>query len=353
MKKKTVFFGPFVGEFGWELFFWHGWVRRLCRTRYKDYRKIACSFPGRHPFYPEVDEFRPLPEEFLKLPISPRNYIADCWIGGKPEASISNSLSDVWPRLGKVIEDFRKKLPEDTEFIHPWTYRYDKEDKRYYGVDGNYNPYAPPRSKQILEKLKATKEGKEKLRKMVSPGEKLIAIFPRRKLFRRPDKNWSKENYETLIKLIQKELPEYKVAVLGDPSEAFFGEGVPENCIDLINIDPNLRMDIQLAALKHSELSLGGQSGGLCFAMASGSQVLIWGLPNAIRGFSQENYMKSPFVFLPYSHPSADLVFKYVKWILGPGKMPLNNIFRVSKINFYRFFNPHYLHIIKSRLIKT
>ena len=24
-----IFAGPFVGEFGWELMFWHGWLRKI------------------------------------------------------------------------------------------------------------------------------------------------------------------------------------------------------------------------------------------------------------------------------------------------------------------------------------
>ncbi|MDP2947199.1 MAG: hypothetical protein Q8N88_03720 [Nanoarchaeota archaeon] len=361
MKKKTVFFGPFVGEFGWELFCWHGWVKRLCKTRYKDYRKIACSFPGRYPFYPEVDEFWPLPEEFLKISISPRNYMTDYWIDNYPKSNVEVGFPNVWPILSKIIEGFKKKLPADTEFIHPWVFRYDKEDKRYYGVEikeplhsikNNFITYSIPPAKQILERLEPTPKGLKMLEKIVSPADKFIVIFPRRKLFRRPDKNWPKENYEVLIKLIQEELPEYKIAIAGEPGGAFFAEGVPENCIDLINVDPNRRMDIQLAALKQAELSLGGESGGICFALASGSKVLSWGNPGSRRAFSKENYMRTPLVFLPYSNPSADLVFKYIKWLLNSDVMPLDNVFRILKIIFYKIFNPRYPHLIKLRLMQ-
>ena len=113
-KEKTVFFGPFVGEFGWELSCWHGWVKRLCRTRYKKYYKIACSFPGHYPFYLDVDEFQALPSDFLKIPISSRNYITDCWIGNYPKPDVEAKLPNVWPLLEKVIERLKKKLPKDT-----------------------------------------------------------------------------------------------------------------------------------------------------------------------------------------------------------------------------------------------
>jgi hypothetical protein len=350
---KTVFFGPFVGEFGWELLFWHGWVRRLCRTRYKDYYRIACSFPGRYPFYPEVDEFWPLPKEFLQIPISPRNYMTDYWIAGQPKADAGEALPDVWPRLLSVIEDFKKKLPEDTEFIHPWVFRYDREDRRYYGVDKDFNTYAPPYSKQVLEKLEPTQIGVEEFKKILKKDEKLIALFPRKKIFRRPDKNWQKEKYEILIKLIQKELPCYKVAILGEPDGAFFFDGVPEGCIDLINVNPNQRMDIQLAALKQSELAIGSQSGAITFALNAGCKALSWGLPKGERAFTKENYISSPLFFLPHPNPSVRLVFKYIKWLVGASPMPGDNIIRIAKIVFYRCFNPRYFYLVRSKIMLT
>ncbi|MEK9135219.1 MAG: hypothetical protein AAB451_02870 [Patescibacteria group bacterium] len=348
--KKTVFFGPFVGEFGWELLFWHGWVKRLCRTRYKDCYKIACSFPGRYPFYPEVDAFWPLPDEFLKFPISSRNYITDYWNKGKPEATVPANLPDVWPRLKRVIADFQKKLPKDTEFIHPWTYRYDKEDKRHYGVDKKYTPYAPPYSKQILVKIQPTQKGRETLKKIVSPEEKLIVIFPRKRNFRRPDKNWKKESYQLLINRIQKKLPGYKIAILGEPGGAFFEEGVPKNCLDLINVNPYQRMDIHLAAVSQAKLAVGGQSGGVSFAMAGGAKTITWGNAVFERVIAKENYLNSPLIFLPLSDPSIDLIFKYINWFIGINSMPLDNLLRISKIIFYRIFNPRYPHLFRLRL---
>jgi hypothetical protein len=83
---KTVFFGPFVGEFGWELLAWQGWVRKVCRNEYKDYHKIVCSFPGHYPLYPDTDEYIPLPQWLVDTKLPARAYITDCWIGDLPHA---------------------------------------------------------------------------------------------------------------------------------------------------------------------------------------------------------------------------------------------------------------------------
>jgi hypothetical protein len=327
--RKTVFLGPFIGEFGWELLFWHGWVKRLCRTRYKDYHKIACSFPGRYPLYPDVDEFWPLPEKFLKNPISSRGYIADNWTKGypKPDKKPFN-LPELSPLVNEVIRDFKKKLSRDAEFTIPWALRYDKDDKRYYGCyipenpksDKDFVAYGIPFSNQSLEGLQPTPKGIKLLRKMVGPKEKMVAIFPRCRVFRRPDKNWTKQNYETLISSVL-ELSRYKIAIFGEPGGAFFADGVPDGCIDLIRVDPNHRLDVQIAALKQSVMAVGSQSGGTHFSLAAGCPTLTWGETIAYRGFEKANYTHTKLIFYPSANPSVNVISEYVKWMLGRGEL--------------------------------
>lgn len=360
-KNKTVFFGPFVGEFGWELLFWHGWVKRKCRTRYKDYRKIVCSFPGRYPFYSDADEFMPLPSDFLKNPISSRSYITDCWINGYPKPSIKTDLPDIFPLISQFIDKIKKGLPENTEYIFPWAYRYDEDDKKYYGIkikespssDSDFELHGIPYHKQILEQLKPTAAGVEAFKKINQAEGKIIAIFPRNRRLRRPDKDWPKEKYQELIIRIQNEFPDLRIAILGEPEGSFFSEKVPEGCIDLININQNLRMDIHLAALKQTIMALGSQSGAISFSLASGAKTISWGPPEGERVFNGENFTGSPFVFLPYSNPSVETVFRYMKWFLGSSQMPIDNLARIINILFYRIFNPRYPFLIKSRISGT
>ena len=101
---RTVFFGPFIGEFGWELLYWQGWVKKVCREKYKDYKKIVCSFDGRQVFYPDVDEFWSLP----KMDISSKNYITDFWEQKDKEA------------VNNLLESYKEKLPEDTIYHIPF-----------------------------------------------------------------------------------------------------------------------------------------------------------------------------------------------------------------------------------------
>ncbi len=327
----TVFFGPFVGEFGWELLYWHGWVKRLCRGKYRNYHKIACSFPGRYPFYPDVDEFWSLPDKILKHKISSRGYMTDNWIDGFPKPSKpTKELVDVSPLVKDIIAEFKKKFPKGTEMILPWELRFDEEDKMKYGVeipdkpksDAEFVTHFIPFQNQILEPLKPTDAGKNVFEKMAGAKEKLICVFPRHRPFRRPDKDWTREKYEILIERLQKEFPQFKIAILGEPGGAFFAEGVPHGCLDIINVDPKKRMDIQLAALERSVLAIGGQSGGTAFALAAGCPTFTWGGAIGEKGFKEQNYLGTKLVFYTATDPPVDLIVNYAKWMLGLGSKP-------------------------------
>lgn len=55
-KKEVAFFGPWIGEFGWELLTWQAW----CRQEAKKYEKVyCCSFPDMEPLYRDFAEFIP------------------------------------------------------------------------------------------------------------------------------------------------------------------------------------------------------------------------------------------------------------------------------------------------------
>lgn len=55
-KEGVAFFGPWIGEFGWELMTWQAW----CRQEAKKYEKVyCCSFPDMEPLYRDFSEFIP------------------------------------------------------------------------------------------------------------------------------------------------------------------------------------------------------------------------------------------------------------------------------------------------------
>ena len=56
-----MFFGSFIGEFGWELEHWQGWVRAVCQEFFINHRVIVSSRQEYATLYPYADEFWPLP----------------------------------------------------------------------------------------------------------------------------------------------------------------------------------------------------------------------------------------------------------------------------------------------------
>lgn len=56
MKEGVVLFGPFIGEFGWELMAWQAWCRQQSKRFEKSY---VCSFPDMKMLYEDFAEFIP------------------------------------------------------------------------------------------------------------------------------------------------------------------------------------------------------------------------------------------------------------------------------------------------------
>lgn len=54
--RRIAFFGPWIGEFGWEAMSWQSWCRKESRRYEKSY---VCSFPGMELFYEDFAEFIP------------------------------------------------------------------------------------------------------------------------------------------------------------------------------------------------------------------------------------------------------------------------------------------------------
>jgi len=88
---RVAFFGPWVGEFGWEVATWQGWCRKESKKYDKSY---VCSFPGMAPLYEDFAEF--VPHNYTERP--------DVWVGpGVDFAKIKYRLpKDVGVRVNAI-----------------------------------------------------------------------------------------------------------------------------------------------------------------------------------------------------------------------------------------------------------
>ena len=373
---KTVFFGPWIGEFGWEFMHWYAWVSRVCQEDFKDYYKIASSFSGREPFYPDVDKFIAHPNDFTKIFVSQRNYITDHWKGIRPQPNSSNNFlfknnkqetSSSIPEnqiqnAEKLLNLYVNELPKDTIFFVPWRENYYEKHNLEFGIfdEGGKTPLMNtldfitvkvlkrtvgkisdkwewlnikdyninnegflvkriPFEKQNFFKLSPTNDGHKKFLDIYNPANRkpIISVFPRFRKERRTDKNWSEGNYLKIIDFLKSQYPQYDIAVLGAPGGCYFVGNPPDDCIDLINIDDDSRMDIHIAALRNSIFALGGLSGAILVSLAAGCPSLTWGHETARIRAEEENLLDTKFIYLGDEQPELGHIQEILKENLG------------------------------------
>lgn len=357
---KTVFFGPFIGEFGWELLYWQGWVRKVCLGEYKDYKKIAASCPGREPFYPYVDEFWPHPDEFLSFKNSQRGYHADYWKNGFPKGSyavrhwkygifpsykyevLGAQLPDFEPVVVSLLEKYKAMLPKNAIYYSPFQWNCYEKDNLEFGVKYTGNPQSNEDfftkridfKYQLLEPIQPSKKGIDIFKKKFGGGNKLIAIFPRNRTLRRSDKNWPKENYNKLIQaLLEQYGHKYNIGIFGAPGGAFYADGVPEGTLDFINLPDSARMDVQVAALQNAVFAIGGMSGAILFSLACGCPTITWGHVAEMNRYHRENFTNTDFIYYPKMYASVNEILRLCKSKLeGDRYIPGDIIVRMAKI---------------------
>jgi hypothetical protein len=346
-KPKTVVFGPFIGEFGWETMHWMGFVNHLCSTRYQDYRKVVASYPGRSVLYPYADEFIPLPQWFLDLKPSARNYILDGWVHGFPGISSSDYGWNIkfilrkilkkekphrilketpysWPSMrdqaeGVLSEILSRYSFQEYTLICPWKvtsidgreYGFnDLVPERYLSQEENIRRFPNPNYE--WSRLISTEKGKKYLSELNQGDCELISIFPRRRLVRRQDKNWEYGSYLKLIDSLSVLYPNARIVLCGEPNGAYFQNSVPSNCIDLINMDPEIRLDAHIAALEHSVVAIGSLSGAMFLPLMTETPSVVFGFESEKARFERDNYLNTNLRYLVSTNPSVEEVLREV-----------------------------------------
>jgi hypothetical protein len=334
-KKQTVVFGPFIGEFGWELLYWHGAVRKLCDSTYKNHHRIAVSLDGRQPFYPLVDEFVSVTPDQLPANYSARGYITDGWRDGLPGESVRRHLLDPLnlyssvrhgqiSRASRVIrwkgpsvetfalailDELKSKYPKETTFVHP--FKINQIDSMKFGHDTSVATKLlanagcrPSLESQDLQKLVPSDEARRIIDKIIEPDAKFVAVFPRSRPFRRTDKNWSRENYLSLANhLVQQG---FTVGFLGAKGGSYFAGENTGSYLDFVNLSDCDRLNLHLAVLERSKFAIGAMSGSLLVALAAGCPAIIFGDPRQQLRYYEENYLRTPMIYIATLNPKLE-----------------------------------------------
>ena len=334
---RVVVFGPFIGEFGWELLFWHGVVRRLCQSEFKHDYRVAVSRPGYEAFYPTVDRFVAIPSELLPINFSAKGYICDGWIDGYPgfpgesryfdrgnllrlargkmpipmQQTIRWDGPSIKPLIADYCNELRREFGAESIFVTP--FQINEIGGLRFGVDTQRKPrdldnaraVLPPFSDQTLEYLRPASENATRwAESTLGDIESLVVVFPRLRSFRRPVRNWTREKYLHLIHLLRSR--GHTVALLGEPSGAHFSGEDIDGCVNLIDVEPSARLDRQLATLQRAQFAVGALSGSLLVALATGTPSVVFGVHDQELRLYRENYMNTPLSYVADQDPEPE-----------------------------------------------
>ena len=227
---KTLICGPYVGEFGWELFFWSGYCRALSRHFEKT---IVITRPGHEYLYSDfavVDHYSP-----------PSIGTSDC------QNNSAVSIND----MKNIVAPYETP---DAFWLAPFA-----------NVHGNYQPHwvQPLHIPAINGAI--VPEYRERL-ESIEENRKLILIHARNRQTIRPEDNPPLEMFDGLSRKLQDQ--GYEVASIGLSVDSHYIEGTAD--------ERNISLE-QLAHLMNGAIcTLGTTSGPLHFASLTGCPVITW-----------------------------------------------------------------------------
>tara|TARA_B100000700_G_scaffold330063_1_gene454413 strand:+ start:3838 stop:4671 length:834 start_codon:yes stop_codon:yes gene_type:complete len=268
--KKTLVAGPWIGEFGWELYAWQAYIRTLSKNFDTT---IIISRPNSKVLYEDfADEY---------IPYTPPPGLSDSFF--MYDVDIKNCLYEVASRH-HLIFDPNTTLFTPRRIGHPPHTHYKKEVKL-----GKYS-IAP----HYIQFGKTTKKDFD-------------YIFHIRSRDLRKEDNWSLEKWNTLRKLLGEEK---KIGCIGTKKEA---QHLPET-YDLRDLELKKVCDI----MRNAKCAFGPSSGPMHLASLCGTPHVVWSIPrNKTRYEENWNPLKTRVKFLDEFlwHPPAAYVYEeFNKW---------------------------------------
>lgn len=303
----NIFAGPFVGEFGWELSYWHAWLRFIKKRQFPNSKIIVSSYPGREQLYDFADEFIPLSDEFIEKKYSQRAYFLD--FQKKDIVDMKKDLNQLYYYLKtKVpferytqISCFPQKI-KTTNFF----YRIKKKINifkssndsilnynRFAGkiieepfhinfpfYENKYYPQYPDLNVQLFEELNNTKDSNLVTEEISAKYKKkhMFTLFPRKRSVRRTDKNWGEEKWKEFIKLLVAKYDPL-IVICGTRDGSYFTNlKNDKNIFNSINFKKKISLlDLQISFIKKSNISIHGLSGSAILSLLCKKKTFMYG----------------------------------------------------------------------------
>ena len=297
--------GPFIGEFGWELIYWHGWLRYI-KKKYPRSKMIISSYPGREQLYEFADHFIPHPNNFIKKNYSQRAFFLDY-----NENNISTVRKDIEKLYdyikGKIgyrnylhISCFPQKV-KTTNLIYRVKHKFNflnrekdpvlkfnkfagKFIKEPFHINFPYNdriyyPQSPNLYQQHFKELQNSKKAKIETNAIIKKYNKknIFTLFPRKRDLRRVDKNWGEENWRVFINLLIKKYDPL-IIICGTINGSYFSDiKNNKNIFNSIKYSSKNILDTQISFIKSSSISIHGLSGSALLSLLCRKKTFMYG----------------------------------------------------------------------------
>jgi hypothetical protein len=234
---NTIFFGPWTGEFGYELSYWIGECRAI-RDHYPDYKAVASSYFGRARLYDFVDEFLPHAPNSINIA---HNVCMSSGTGAIPHKDVQGYSSEgIHIAPGAIYEGLKL---------------------------GGSHGHVQIRESVLFQKSKTLTASDRALNiaSVVAGGKPIISILCRDLVFSGHHiHKWSENSWLRLIQLLQSDGFCVVLLLPGYPSKpSYFSDGSGAISLWKMYGESENFVDLQIAFLKKSVCSVATVSGAV------------------------------------------------------------------------------------------
>lgn len=283
-ERPILFFGPWIGEFGWEAARWQGGVRKLATGRQKECRIIVAGDPGHHPFYEYADEYWWTPGFFRE-----RRFTRDCH-EVRPHRDRESCLA----ALKYVLARELALTGEVQDLVVPR--RFEPEEQEHV---------------RLTPSAAAASYRQQLIGRGVFSAD-YVCVLPRRRELN-PEKNWGAQNWLKLCELMSAEYG-LSVIVLGGEEDTERLER--DDCVHLLAIAEDRKLDVNIAMFQGARFAVGSEGGGLLLSLLCGTPTFMFGHNVWQERLTRdENFLDTPCMYLgrPDNKHSYDEVAEGVR----------------------------------------
>jgi len=252
MENKPIVFGPWVGEFAWELVRWNPACRAIASK--SNAKKYAIGPTGHKVIYEFVDEYIDFDESFKYI-----SNMNNCVPITPNDANLFKSYNEMASKLGEVVWPSLVAAGRTFDYM----------PKPYVGTRLDY-------ISQIIR------------------GKPLICVFPRQRRHQ-PQRNWPITNWVEIIKYYCDR--GYHVMAFGGPED----NKLPlshESFTDFVGYRKRDELDIAISALNKSVLCVAIQSGGISLGLYAASKTIAFGIPLYTNRVKAENFFNAQYEYV-------------------------------------------------------